>query len=149
MLGRARALRESIYELFSTIAAGERPPDAALETFNAFVPAALSRLRIARDGKGCSWRPLPGEDLEEVLHPVVRAGADLLTSPDAARVRECRSDTCAWLFLDRSKNGTRCWCDMKVCGNRAKARRHYDRGKRTARRGSPRRKTRAAGKEGS
>jgi hypothetical protein len=50
--------------------------------------------------------------------------ADLLTSPDVARVRECDASNCAWLFLDRSKNRTRRWCDMKVCGNRDKARRY-------------------------
>jgi predicted RNA-binding Zn ribbon-like protein len=34
---------------------------------------------------------------------------------------------CHWLFVDRSRNRTRVWCDMRVCGNRAKARRHYAR----------------------
>jgi predicted RNA-binding Zn ribbon-like protein len=40
-----------------------------------------------------------------------------------ARVRTCGVDTCRWLFLDTSKNHTRRWCNMKVCGNRVKARR--------------------------
>jgi predicted RNA-binding Zn ribbon-like protein len=66
-----------------------------------------------------------------MLAPIVRGAADLLIGPDRARVRECGSDTCFWLFLDHSKNGTRRWCDMKVCGNRAKARRHYQRGRET------------------
>jgi len=34
---------------------------------------------------------------------------------------------CGWLFLDSSRNHTRRGCDMRVCGNRAKARRHYER----------------------
>ncbi len=38
-------------------------------------------------------------------------------------VRACGADTCRWLFLDTSKNHTRRWCNMKVCGNRMKARR--------------------------
>ncbi|HEY5818590.1 MAG TPA: CGNR zinc finger domain-containing protein [Mesorhizobium sp.] len=45
--------------------------------------------------------------------------------PDARRVRICQN--CRWLFLDRSRNGSRRWCDMAVCGNRQKARRHYQR----------------------
>jgi len=49
--------------------------------------------------------------------------SDILLSPDAARVRTCAVDTCRWLFLDTSKNHTRRWCNMKVCGNRMKARR--------------------------
>jgi predicted RNA-binding Zn ribbon-like protein len=49
--------------------------------------------------------------------------SDLLLSEDLARVRTCDVDTCRWLFLDTSKNHTRRWCNMKVCGNRMKARR--------------------------
>jgi predicted RNA-binding Zn ribbon-like protein len=43
------------------------------------------------------------------------------------RVRACESDTCQWLFLDTSRNRSRRWCDMKVCGNRSKVRRFYHR----------------------
>ena len=48
----------------------------------------------------------------------------LLTQEPPARLHACASDTCRWLFLDVSKNRTRRWCDMKTCGNRAKARRY-------------------------
>jgi predicted RNA-binding Zn ribbon-like protein len=66
-------------------------------------------------------------DLDRVLWPAVVSAAELLTSDDLGRVRECASERCAWLFLDRSKNQSRRWCDMTVCGNRSKARRHYSR----------------------
>jgi predicted RNA-binding Zn ribbon-like protein len=49
--------------------------------------------------------------------------SEILLSPDMERVRTCGVDTCRWLFLDTSKNHTRRWCNMKVCGNRMKARR--------------------------
>jgi predicted RNA-binding Zn ribbon-like protein len=49
--------------------------------------------------------------------------ARLLTSTSMGHVRMCESDTCRWLFLDTSKNHSRRWCDMKICGNRMKARR--------------------------
>ncbi|MBE7186553.1 MAG: CGNR zinc finger domain-containing protein [Methylobacterium mesophilicum] len=49
----------------------------------------------------------------------------LLAETRRPRVRVCAS--CAWLFLDRSRNGSRTWCDMAVCGNRRKASRHYRR----------------------
>jgi predicted RNA-binding Zn ribbon-like protein len=51
----------------------------------------------------------------------------LLTSDKLSRVRQCQGENCTWLFLDTSKNHTRRWCEMKVCGNRVKARRHYER----------------------
>jgi predicted RNA-binding Zn ribbon-like protein len=46
-----------------------------------------------------------------------------------ARVRHCANERCLWLFLDDSKSGTRRWCSMSACGNRAKAHRHYARQK--------------------
>lgn len=49
--------------------------------------------------------------------------SEILLSRDMERVRTCAADTCRWLFLDTSKNHTRRWCNMKVCGNRMKARR--------------------------
>jgi hypothetical protein len=42
-------------------------------------------------------------------------------------LKVCANPACRWLFLDRSKNHARLWCDMAVCGNRAKARRYADR----------------------
>jgi len=63
-------------------------------------------------------------ELDRPLWPIVRSAAELLTSPERELVKRCASDTCLWLFLDRTKNHARRWCDMKVCGNRAKVRRH-------------------------
>jgi predicted RNA-binding Zn ribbon-like protein len=58
------------------------------------------------------------------LAPVIWSAADLLTRADH-RVRRCANEACLWLFIDESKAGTRRWCDMSSCGNRAKSRRHY------------------------
>jgi predicted RNA-binding Zn ribbon-like protein len=133
-LRRAVAIREAIFSLFVAIVRGERPPAGALEAINAALPEALATLRVGSERDGFGWRFAHDEaELAPVLAPVVRAAADLLTSPELVRIRECGSDTCFWLFLDRSKNGTRRWCDMKVCGNRAKARRHYQKEKRATR----------------
>jgi len=138
-LRRAVAVREAIFSLAVAVARGERAPAGALDTLNGALPDALSALRVEAERSGFSWRFAKDEtDLSPMLAPVVRAAAELLTSAELTRVRECQSDTCFWLFLDNSKNGTRRWCDMKVCGNRAKARRHYQREKTSPR---PRRKT--------
>lgn len=59
-------------------------------------------------------------------HSVLR----LIHGPDSARIRICAN--CGWLFIDRSKNRSRIWCDMAVCGNRQKASRHYRRKKESA-----------------
>ena len=49
----------------------------------------------------------------------------LLRDETVARLRICPN--CSWLFVDRSRNSSRLWCDMAVCGNRQKANRHYRR----------------------
>ncbi len=49
----------------------------------------------------------------------------LIATSEPERTKICRN--CGWLFIDRSKNRSRAWCDMAVCGNRAKAHRHYRR----------------------
>lgn len=122
-LERARDLREAVFEVFSAVA-GERPiPRKALDRVNAALPAALARLRLEPTGDGAAWSWAGEADLDRVVWPAVRAAALLLTGPDRAHVRECGASDCAWLFLDRSRNGTRRWCNMAVCGNREKARR--------------------------
>jgi predicted RNA-binding Zn ribbon-like protein len=127
-LRRAIALREELFSLFAAIARGEAPPVKALDALNAALPEALGALRVGSERDGFRWRfEHDATDLTPMLAPVLRQAAELLTSPELVRVRECDAATCFWLFLDASKSGTRRWCDMKVCGNREKARRHHQR----------------------
>jgi predicted RNA-binding Zn ribbon-like protein len=128
VLARARGLREAIFGVFSELAGGRAPRDEALSVIEAAHARAQARRRLVRAGAGFAWRWAPGEKaLDAMLPPVAHSAGDLLTSPELERLRECAADRCAWLFLDRSRNGTRRWCDMTVCGNRSKARRFYAR----------------------
>ena len=63
--------------------------------------------------------------LPDLLAPVLWSAGDLLVNAERRRIRQCANEKCQWLFLDESKSGTRRWCDMTSCGNRAKAQRHY------------------------
>jgi predicted RNA-binding Zn ribbon-like protein len=54
-----------------------------------------------------------------------RSALSLTANQQPDRLKICPN--CQWLFLDRSRNRSRAWCDMAVCGNRAKASRHYHR----------------------
>ncbi|MFH9190496.1 CGNR zinc finger domain-containing protein [Streptomyces globisporus] len=51
------------------------------------------------------------------------------TAPD--RIRRCAQPDCIRHFVDTSRNGTRRWCSMALCGNRAKVARHYVRNRET------------------
>jgi predicted RNA-binding Zn ribbon-like protein len=128
VLTRVIDLREALHFLFLSVAAKERPPRAALETLNRFLSDVPSP-RSIEWGKG-KFHWLPADPVATPLGPlapIAEAAAALLASPDVTHVRECSFQTCRWLFLDRSKNHTRRWCDMKICGNRAKAQRFYTR----------------------
>lgn len=124
----ARVLRQSMYDLFSAIAHDLEPPAESLVVLNQFLEAALARSRVLHKPDGFAWGwETDDKRLDRLIWPVTRSAADLLTSPELSRLRQCGGHACSWLFLDLSKNHSRRWCDMSVCGNRAKSKRHYER----------------------
>jgi predicted RNA-binding Zn ribbon-like protein len=126
VLNQAIELREALFRLLLANIQGTSPEGADLETFNSALTRAMAQTRIVPQDQSYSWNWLPKENaLDRMLWPVVRSAADLLTTEQLEDLRVCASDICSWLFLDQSKNHTRRWCDMKSCGNRAKARKHY------------------------
>ena len=133
VLERARHLREAIYRVFSGQARGVSPLSADLALLSAEqAAAAANRVLTVNDGRvEFGWRT-DTPNLERPLWSVAQSATDLLTASECTRVKECGTDNCNWLFLDASKNKSRRWCEMKECGNRAKARRHYAK-KRSAR----------------
>ena len=106
----------------------------ALDEFNQSLGEALSRLELTvpRRELGASvplrltWRDA-GDRLESPLWPVIRSAADLLVSEEATRIHECAGEDCGWMYVDRSRNGLRRWCQMETCGNREKSRRRAGR----------------------
>jgi predicted RNA-binding Zn ribbon-like protein len=129
VMNQAITLRETIYRIFSAIAAGRSPEIADMDFFNAALPQGMAHLRITQTPAGFVWDWDGGEDtLDQMLWPVVRSAVDLLTSKELERVGECADkEGCGWLFLDTSRNHSRRWCSMELCGNRAKFRRYYQR----------------------
>ena len=123
-------LRETIYRLFANISEQEGQVNPAdIEFLNRSLSNSLSHMRIipAPHGFTWDWAESP-ESLDRVLWPVTRSAGDLLASDTLHRIGQCADDRgCRYLFLDTSRNGSRRWCSMEACGNRAKARRHYSR----------------------
>ena len=128
VLAEARALREAVYLVAAALAAGGTPEAlevADLESLNRRLAPLLGETRLSATAGGLvpAWGGA-SDDLARVLWPVARSAFDLLSGAAAGRLRECAGSDCHWLFLDRSKNGSRRWCAMSNCGNLAKARRH-------------------------
>jgi predicted RNA-binding Zn ribbon-like protein len=132
VLARALAVREGLYRLFSTLAAGAAPAARDVAALNANLAQTLPDLRLAWRRHRFEWHWRGQDRLDAVLGPVLRSAAELLTSAEAARVRECADPACTWMFIDRSRTHRRRWCSMRTCGNRNKARRHYHRIKQLA-----------------
>ena len=127
-LTQAIELREAIHAIFAAVADRRAVPSEALARLNTFVKTAAEHAQITSTNRRFAWEwMLPDSHLDSMLWPIARAAVDLLTSGDLTFVRRCASDTCRWLFLDKTKNHRRRWCEMKTCGNRDKARRYYQR----------------------
>lgn len=133
-LAAAIRLREAIYHVVWPIAQKKPVPRAALYELNQFVQEAGQHAQLVEAGKGFAWKfDDMLNDFRAPLWPIAKSAAELLVSEDLENVRACASETCQWLFLDTSKNHRRRWCDMKLCGNRAKVQRFYQRSHRSAR----------------
>ena len=127
-LRQAIALREAIYRLFLAVTDGYAPNPDDLDILNAALAEAQGRRAFVYQAGGFGWAWRPDVDAYAALiGSVALSMADLLLSDQLARVKRCANDSCGWLFIDTSRNGSRRWCDMSDCGNRAKARRHYRR----------------------
>ncbi|HEY8052696.1 MAG TPA: CGNR zinc finger domain-containing protein [Steroidobacteraceae bacterium] len=126
----ARTLR-SAHELREALAAalyggveGRPPPPAAVRTLERYFRgmSAHQELKWERSGPAWDW----GRAETNAALPVwmlSRAASQLMLSEAMLFIRACGAESCRWLFLDTSKNHTRRWCNMQVCGNRMKARR--------------------------
>jgi len=132
-LERAIALRESLHAIFDALAAGERPAEADLAGLNEELAPALAHARLEKRGEryALAWEdPRVAAEgsgaapLDRPLWPIAHSAMELLLEADLSRIGECESDTCGFLFLDTTRNRSRRWCDTRICGNRARVRRH-------------------------
>lgn len=126
VLQRAIELRETLFHLFATVSRGIAPAGEDLDTFNLYFAEVMREARLVQSQSGFRL-DFHGntQTMDWILYPIIHSAADLLLSEKIKRVKLCADPSCGWLFLDNSRNRSRRWCDMKDCGNRAKARRYY------------------------
>lgn len=127
-LAEALAAREQLYALLHALATALPMPAAALAALAHQIALAPPRVDLVLTGKAHGWgvrKARPG--MADLLAPVWWSAADLTLAVGRLPLRCCANPRCGWLFLDDSKGGTRRWCAMSACGNRAKAQRHAQR----------------------
>lgn len=130
-LTRARHLRSSLYALVHNRRIGSAPPMSDLTTLEEQCRQAGALLSLATDGSGLVRPSLERLGLHLIAATVSQAAVGLLSDP-AIRIGVCGGHNCGWVFMRSARAPSRRWCDMKTCGNAAKANRHYHR-TRTAR----------------
>jgi predicted RNA-binding Zn ribbon-like protein len=138
VLARAKELREALNTLALAVEQQRQPSASALQTISDRLADAYAHGRLVPHDGALQWtfsaeedlsrRSTAKADLDRVLWEISRAAGRLVLSPRLLRVRSCAADDCGWWFMDDTKNHSRRWCDMKLCGNREKVRRFRARG---------------------
>ena len=124
IVGAARGLREAAGQVLYAALDGDDAPASAVAQLESCFKSARKSQRLQPAGAGLAWVFEQSTSLPELpLWLLSLSAVDLVTSGEMERLRACGDPGCRWLFLDTSKNHTRRWCDMKICGNRMKARR--------------------------
>jgi predicted RNA-binding Zn ribbon-like protein len=128
VLARAIALREAIYRIFSRLVQGDPPKAEDLAILQKAYAEAMvhARLMPQTDGFTFTWQENE-EALDAPLWPIAHSAMELLLSKQWHQVKECPGDGCGWMFLDKSRNQSRRWCNGQDCGNRVRVRQHYQR----------------------
>jgi predicted RNA-binding Zn ribbon-like protein len=116
-------LREAAAAVFYAVLAGESPAQAQIAVLEEFFNWARRHRRAVWTGSRLDYQWDAEESAKLPVWMLTLGAERLLTSDEMLLLRECGNPECRWLFLDTSKNHTRRWCDMKICGNRIKARR--------------------------
>jgi predicted RNA-binding Zn ribbon-like protein len=124
-LERAVALREALRGVLLAHNTRSEVPASATEVLDATACRAKLQLRFDLSGRSRLEAGRRGADgaLGRLLAIVHVAAAD----GTWARLKACRDHSCEWAFYDHTKNRSGAWCNMAVCGNRAKARTYRER----------------------
>lgn len=112
-------LRDTIRRIISNPGKATNEDLASLNHARATTQASLSR-------RGGNLQIDSGSTIDWIIRSIADSTAELVLTTDRSRVKLCNGDRCGWLFLDESPNNRRKWCSMADCGNRAKAKRHYE-----------------------
>ena len=120
-----RRTREQLYAVLHPLATGRAPDTGDVERLHKGLLSVLRRAELT-SVMPAVW----SSRLESLADLPVGLGLrawSLLQQEARDRLRQCQDASCGWLFLDRSRNGSRVWCSSADCGNRTRARRHYRR----------------------
>lgn len=124
-LRRATELREALREILLSHSHGSPEPAAAWRTLDG--AATRARLHARFDPSGGGLLEPGAKGVDAALGRLLAIVHGALAHDSWRRLKACRLHTCEWAFYDHTKNRSGAWCNMAVCGNRAKARAYRER----------------------
>jgi predicted RNA-binding Zn ribbon-like protein len=123
IFARTLAARELIWLIGGTLAERREVPEALRDELVELHARSLAFAEIKSRDQAFIWAWDPRRDFEAaILGPITLSALSLLMEKDLSRTKRCEGKECGWLFFDATKNKSRRWCEMRVCGNRAKVR---------------------------
>ncbi|MEU0935278.1 CGNR zinc finger domain-containing protein [Embleya sp. NPDC005971] len=123
-LDAARRLRAGLREKLG-VPVGTTPAPEPLRQADDVLRTLPVVFVLGPDGRPGGFTPSPElPPVQRALAQLVIAWGELVGSGESTRLKRCAEHGCAWVFWDVSKNRSRRWCSMRVCGNRTKARRY-------------------------
>jgi predicted RNA-binding Zn ribbon-like protein len=124
-LQTARMLRESLADFLYARLDGRQPSSHCISRLQEYFQDARAHQKLVWKKGRVEWTWNEEDKANLPVHMLSSRASDLIMSTDLADIRACCNPECRWIFVDVSKNRTRRWCSMKICGNRMKARRFY------------------------
>ena len=135
LLDQARKLRSVLREMAERLTAGKPVGQGALGEINRVLAQESGYNQLVRSSGGYEFhfQPVRREAIH-LLTPIAMSAAELLRNSEPLRIRRCGNPVCRLYYYDTSKNRTRRWCSMAICGNRMKAATFYQRARKKKRR---------------
>lgn len=122
----AIALRKALRNMAEDLAARKAIPNSTLTAINQVLSQCPGYRQLAYVNRRVESRfHSDAGESSRLLTPLAEAASDLLCSGNLSLVKKCRSNACILYFYDTTKNHTRNWCSMQLCGNRMKVAAHY------------------------
>jgi predicted RNA-binding Zn ribbon-like protein len=128
ILQDATKLRASLREMAERLVKDRTVPQSTVAAINGWLAHQTGHAELKRVSGGFEKRfRAEFRELAQLLWPVAESAADLLCYADLSLVKKCENPACVLFFYDTTKNHSRRWCSMSVCGNRMKVAAHYQR----------------------
>ena len=127
-LERFRYLRNLVHAIADRVNDGHAPTRDQVRDLNHILRHGLHYHQLVSEADGARYSVSQvGDHLDQARATIASSLANFLAQDDPHRLHTCANEGCREIFIDRSPTGRRRWCDMRVCGNRAKVARHRSR----------------------